>query len=80
MGEQSVTRVGQGLEVRTDREACMGSGNCHFLAEESFDLDDDGRVEVLDTVTNDEERLRRAAEGCPVSAISLWRDGERIAP
>ncbi len=68
------------IEVRTDRELCMGSGNCHFHAPESFDLDDDGRVEILSTVTDDPERLRRAADGCPVGAISLWRDGKRIGP
>lgn len=66
------------IEIRTDREACMGSGNCHFLAEESFDLGEDGRVVVLETATFDEERLRRAADGCPVGAISLWRNGQRI--
>lgn len=66
------------IEIRTDREACMGSGNCHFLAEESFDLGEDGRVVVLETASTDEERLRRTADGCPVGAISLWRDGKRI--
>jgi ferredoxin len=68
------------LSVRTDRDLCMGSGNCHFLAEESFDLGDDGRVEVLSTVTDDEDRLLRAAEGCPVGAISLWRGDVRVGP
>jgi ferredoxin len=68
------------LEIRTDKDLCMGSGNCHFLAAESFDLGDDGRVEVLATVSDNEERLRRAAEGCPVGAISLWRQGQRVGP
>lgn len=68
------------IEIKTDGEACMGSGNCHFLAPESFDLGDDGRVEVLESVSDDQERLARAAEGCPVGAISLWRHGRRIAP
>ncbi len=67
-----------GLEVRVDRETCMGSGNCMFWAPESFDLADDGRVTVLDPGATEEERLRVAAEGCPVGAISLWRDGSRI--
>lgn len=67
-----------GLEVRTDRDRCMGSGNCHFLAPESFDLADDGAVEVLPTVSADEKRLRRAADGCPVGAITLWRDGQLV--
>lgn len=77
--EVSGEMAGQ-IEIRTDRELCMGSGNCHFLSEESFDLDDDGRVMVLDTATDDEGTLRRVVDGCPVGAISLWRDGQRVAP
>jgi ferredoxin len=67
-----------GLEIRIDREVCMGSGNCMFLAPGTFDLDDDGRSVVLDPEATDEERLNVAAGGCPVGAISLWRDGKRV--
>ena len=76
----TVFSVSPGLEVRTDRERCMGSGNCHFLAPESFDLGDDGAVVVLESVADDEGLLRRAAEGCPVGAISVWKDGRQIGP
>lgn len=68
------------LQIRTDKELCMGSGNCHFLAPESFDLGDDGRVQVLETATSEEGRLRRVTEGCPVGAISVWRNGRKVAP
>ncbi len=67
-----------GIEVRIDGEACMGSGNCAFWAPDSFELDDDGRGTVTDPEATDEERLLVAANGCPVGAISLWRDGVRI--
>lgn len=66
------------IEVRIDTETCMGSGNCLYWAPESFDLDDEGWAVVLDAEASDEERLRVAAEGCPVGAISLWRDGDRL--
>jgi ferredoxin len=66
------------IEIRIDRETCMGSGNCLFWAPRSFDLDDEGRSVVLDPDATDEVHLRVAAEGCPVGAISLWRDGIRI--
>jgi ferredoxin len=69
---------GGGIEIRIDREVCMGSGNCIFWAPDSFDLADDGRATVLDPGATEEERLRVAAEGCPVGAISLWRNGTRI--
>ena len=67
-----------GIEIRIDGEVCMGSGNCEFWAPNSFDLDDDGRGVVTDPTATDEERLLVAANGCPVGAISLWRDGVRI--
>jgi ferredoxin len=66
------------LDIRIDRERCMGSGNCMFWAPESFDLAEDGHAVVLDASATDEERLRVAAEGCPVGAISLWRGGQRV--
>jgi ferredoxin len=66
------------IDIRIDRDRCMGSGNCVFWAPATFDLDEDGHSVVLDATATDEERLRVAAEGCPVGAISLWRGGERI--
>ena len=57
----------------------MGSGNCMFWAPESFDLGDEGHAVVLDPAATDEERLLVAAQGCPVGAISLWRDGAEVA-
>ena len=51
------------LDIRIDREACMGSGNCSFWAPGVFDLDDDGIAIVL------------AAQGCPTQAITIF-DGD----
>jgi ferredoxin len=67
------------LEVRIDWDQCMGSGNCVFWAPETFDLSEDGHAVVIDAAATDEARLRVAAEGCPVGAISLWRDGQQLA-
>jgi ferredoxin len=69
---------GGGIEIHIDREACMGSGNCLYWAPATFDLADDGAATILDPAASDEEKLRVAAEGCPVGAISLWRGDARI--
>ena len=66
------------LDVRVDRDRCMGSGNCVFWAPGTFDLSDDGHAVVLDAAATDEDRLRIAAQGCPVGAISLWRNGAEV--
>lgn len=70
--------MAHGIEIRIDTGACMGSGNCLFWAPETFDLGDDGWAVVLDAEATDEDRLMVVAEGCPVGAISLWREGRRI--
>ena len=66
------------LEVKIDWDRCMGSGNCVFWAPETFDLSDDGHAVVVDAAATDEERLRSAALGCPVGAITLWRAGAEV--
>jgi ferredoxin len=66
------------MEVRIDWDRCMGSGNCLFWAPETFDLSEDGHAIVVDAAASGEDRLRIAAEGCPVGAISLWRDGVEV--
>ncbi|HEY1827806.1 MAG TPA: ferredoxin [Acidimicrobiales bacterium] len=66
------------MDVRIDWDRCMGSGNCVFWAPETFDLSEDGHAVVIDATATDEERLRIAAEGCPVGAISLWCDGQEV--
>lgn len=59
-------------QLGTDRETCIGSGNCVRLAPTVFNQDDDGRVALLpggdpDTLADDVEL---AVGGCPVGA--LW--------
>jgi ferredoxin len=68
------------LDVVIDEGRCMGSGNCVFWAPGTFDLGEEGHAVVLDTAATDEARLRIAAEGCPVGAISLSRGGVVIVP
>jgi ferredoxin len=67
------------MDVAIDWDLCMGSGNCLFWAPETFDLSEDGHAVVLDPAATDEDRLRVAAEGCPVGAITLSRDGVPIS-
>ena len=66
------------VEIRIDIDRCMGSGNCMFWAPDTFDLADAGYAVVTDPTASDEERVRIAAQGCPVGAISLWRAGVEL--
>ncbi len=66
------------LDVRVDWDLCMGSGNCMFWAPDTFDLSEDGHAVVTDATASPEEKIRIAAQGCPVGAISLWRNGTQL--
>jgi ferredoxin len=67
------------LDVRIDRDKCMGSANCQFWAPGVFDLDEEGIAIALDPDAEPVEKLSGAADGCPTGAIAVYRDGERIA-
>lgn len=64
-----------GLRIEVDRVACMGSGNCAFLAPATFDLDDEMKAVVLDPGGDPPEKLRLAADGCPTYAITVTEEG-----
>ena len=69
-----------GLEITIDAEKCMGSGNCSFWAPGAFDLNDEGVAELIDAGAVPEEKILLAAQGCPTQAITVTRDGEKVAP
>lgn len=58
-------------EVRTDRDRCMGTGMCAFLAPHVFDVDTTGRVTLIGPVTEGDEAVREAVEACPMGALEL---------
>ena len=53
------------LDIKIDRESCMGSGNCSFWAPGVFDLDDDGIAIVLDATAADRRQDRARRAGLP---------------
>ena len=58
----------------------MGSGNCLFWAPDTFDLSDDGHAVVRRRRGHRRGAAARSPpKGCPVGAISLWRDGVEVA-
>ena len=67
------------LDIRIDRDVCMGSGNCVFWVPGVLDLDDEGIAVVLDAGAADDEKIVLAAQGCPTQAISVYRGEDKIA-
>jgi ferredoxin len=61
------------MRIHTDRDKCVGSGQCMMAAPDYFDLDDDGVVAVLREQVPDGEGgdVEEAVELCPAKVISI---------
>jgi ferredoxin len=59
--------------VKADFDLCESNAICVGLAPETFALDDDDYLQVLDdrVTPANEQRVRQAVAGCPKAALSL---------
>jgi ferredoxin len=69
-----------GLEVRVDRDECIGAQNCVRWAPQVFQIDDEGLATVIgDGVAGTSlDDILRAANDCPTNAVIVVEDGVRI--
>lgn len=63
------------MNVKVNRELCIGISNCVAIAPTVFKLDDQNKAVVLDPSSVDQETLMESAKSCPENAIIL-EDGE----
>ncbi len=69
------------MKVIIDRDLCEGIGNCVAIAPGVFTLDDQNKAVATDVESVSQERIRQAAESCPLDAIILQDDdGEQLYP
>lgn len=61
------------MRIEIEPEKCIASGQCVVVAEQVFDQDDDGIVELLtdEPGESDAEAVRDAAHVCPARVISV---------
>jgi len=55
--------------VKVDKNKCVGCGMCAGMCPETFQMDLNGKSEVVNGAVTD--CAKNAAESCPVEAISL---------
>jgi ferredoxin len=58
-------------KAKVDKNKCIGCGTCVAIAPKSFKLGDDGKAQSIEPLGDSEEKVKEAAESCPVEAISL---------
>lgn len=59
------------LKIKVDKEACIGCGTCVALAPNTFELDVEGKSVVTNPNGDPEVDIKKAADACPVSAITI---------
>ncbi|MCL6732718.1 ferredoxin [Streptomyces neyagawaensis] len=67
--------MGDRWRVEVDRAICIGSAQCTHLAPDAFRLDTAMQSHPTEPETDANERILKAAEGCPVEAISITLPG-----
>jgi ferredoxin len=61
------------MRVEVDLEKCTGHGICESIAEDVFEVQDDGSVLIhdADRPETDRERMQQAVAQCPTAALRL---------
>ncbi|MGE2730546.1 ferredoxin [Mycolicibacterium vaccae] len=61
------------MKVTVDLDRCTGHGVCETIADDVFEVLDEGTVRILDPERpeSDRERMQQAVTQCPVAALRL---------
>lgn len=66
-------------DVQVERARCIGTKACISSAPSTFELDPTLVATVINPEGDPETAMVEAAEGCPTGAISVWKDGVKLA-
>lgn len=61
------------MRVEVDLDKCIGHGICESIADDVFEVQDDGTVLIHDNERpeSDRERMQQAVMQCPAAALFL---------
>lgn len=61
------------MKIEVNKDLCIGCGACTTIANEVFELDDDGLAKVIKKQIEDSEKedVLDASESCPTEAIEV---------
>ena len=61
------------MRVEVDLDKCTGHGICESIADDVFEVQDDGIVHIdeSDRPESDRERMEQAVTQCPAAALRL---------
>ena len=66
-------KIGVTMRVEVDLDKCTGHGICESIAEDVFEVQDDGTVLIHDNdwPESDRDRMQQAVTQCPAAALRL---------
>lgn len=59
------------MKAKVDQDLCVGCGLCVNIAPEVFSMSDDKAAVIAAVPADAEEKVKEAAESCPVEAIFI---------
>lgn len=60
------------MKANVKKDTCIGCGACTVIADNIFQIGDDGLAEIVNSISDsDKESVLDAYESCPVSAIEI---------
>lgn len=68
------------LEVRVIRNTCIGAATCVVYAPSTFAMDENNIAIINSGEWDKLEKVIAAAQSCPVIAIEVYQNGEKIWP
>ena len=65
--------IGVTMRVEVDLDKCTGHGICESIAEDVFEVQDDGtvRIDENERPESDRDRMQQAVTQCPAAALRL---------
>lgn len=81
--DPKVTRNIRNLNMRIDRNLCIGAATCIAVAPKAWALDDEAKAIIIDTAPEEsDDNLIDAAKACPVAAIFITdlKTGKQLFP
>ncbi len=68
------------VEIRIIRNVCIGAATCVVYASNTFDLDEKNIAIIQAGEWDQLEKIVAAAESCPVLAIEVYQNGNKVYP
>ncbi len=71
-------KTGKIKKIVVDRVKCIGANACVAVTPGVFQLDDENLAYIVDPEAADDDTLLMSAQSCPVLAILLYDENDKI--